>query len=291
MSGLTKNNGFSIMAALGVASLLAATSLVIFMYSRTVEAETKNMSIKHSMQIAEDIVRTQIAIQTRVLTSRTNIIAFLNKFDPAGKTPDQIFKVPIHSTKCSNGEVCYIEVLAFNYGGTVGSSSYPTSLNLSLGVKASENSLIRLSPLTLSFSVPSSSDISARARTQSSLICPLAKPIFLGTTKSSTGQIVAQCESIKPSINDYTINITPTHTDALCLAQNAKWMSELSSKISPKCLTFPQGFDANTDVAICTAPEVAKSYELGNNFKIKNQVCLKKGGAYDFLDGSPKWGL
>lgn len=135
MKTLRSKRGFSIMAALGVASLLAVTALSIFMYSRTIEAETKNMSIKHSMQVAEDIVRTQIAIQTNALSNRANIIAFLNKFDPTGKTPNQIFKVPVHSTKCSNGETCYIEVLSFNYGGTVGTAAYPTSLNINIGIK------------------------------------------------------------------------------------------------------------------------------------------------------------
>jgi hypothetical protein len=309
MNSYKSKSGFTIIAALGLGFLLAASSIAILSMRRSVENETKSIAVKHARNLAEDIIRTQIAIQQRELTTRVDFLNFVKSFVANPGAGTQGFKMPI-PVKCDTGPdaaYCSVRILAV-YNGDLPSDPLLPQLNLnlippsmktirfSLGISDEDNKRLKMKiqPMDMTLKVPTDIEMADKDDGMSSdLKCPLNTPIFKGTKPNTNGQLVADCVGLA-SFN--TVKNSGTKRDILCNIQGGEWMNSVNSNLSPSCSVFPSQIRSPAStLALCPDGKVAKSYELGTSsekqFVVKKAQCLNKGSPYDFTVQKKTWGV
>jgi len=284
---MKSKSGFSILGAIGLATLLAASAVAIVQFQKVIDNETHLAAVNHSVALAEDIVRTQIAIQTQELTQRAQVLSFVNRFDPTGKLPEETFKVPINNSMCANNLPCNIEVLEFFREGLVTSPDYPTGIRITLGVMPTNQNFlkVKINPTTLSFSIPTQAALNQN-KSVSQLLCPISMPIFKGTRINAYNVMEPICQALNPA-NNARAEIQGLSLRIIC--NGDKWLSEVSDGLLPLCKEFPDGLREPVSAKVCPDGLVAKQFSFSNSLQVQDPKCVERGGPYEFVQSIRSW--
>ncbi|MEZ4814113.1 MAG: hypothetical protein R3A80_02765 [Bdellovibrionota bacterium] len=303
-------NGFTVMTALGMGLVLASAAIGIIQMKRSIDNETKNTAIKHARSLAEDIIKTQVAIQQKEMTQRADFLNFVRSFvaDPAAVGTG--FQVPI-PVRCgaTEDDLCKVKILSV-YDGSISSDTNPnpisdmstidtmTSLRLSIGLSDEDNAKLKMkiSPIDITIKLPSQSEFdNPEDEFASDLVCPLQKPIFRGTLPGPDGQLIADCQPVGSSA---TAAAGAVHFDITCDVAAGMWLTKIDDSLNPSCTTFPNESRAPASVLnLCSNDQIAKYYELGastasgseQKFTIQKINCVDKGSPYQFMQENKSW--
>jgi hypothetical protein len=276
-----KNNrsGFMIISALGLSAVLMIGVFTAIAMQKSVDDETRQNAARHARYIAEDILKTQVAIKTQFTTQITDIATFIN----AIKDPNTGLKVPILGTDCGNNVPCNLSVLSMS-PATISSST--TQVTLVVGVSAAESDKVKIKfePLSVILKIPSQAQIDNRtAQSLGSYSCPASTPLFKGLKKVGNA-ISPDCGTISPS-SVVAVNSTVSGVlDVTCSIPQGKWMTFIKSDLSPECVDFVDDARLPSSLDICSADdEYPEGYRLDGKFNVVAKTCVKKGNPYDFV--------
>jgi hypothetical protein len=307
-------SGFAVVAALGLGVALAVAAISIVMIKRSIELETKHTAIRYSRELALDIIKTQVAIKQREVTSRNDFLAFVKSFVEDPSSGRVGFRVPI-PVKCgaADNDYCHLKILAM-YDGNIPVQNNPPALSLShlegatapssvrfsLGLPPSdlEKLKVKISPMDITVQLPNQAYFNApEKRIKTDLVCPLKRPIFRGTKVGSrAGELVADCVAVPNSEN---LPVTAITHNVACNISHGEWMSSIDAKLLPRCSLFPDSIRAPANaVSLCSGDSVVRYFEItsastGSDqqaFSVKSAECVSKGSPYDFMEQLKNWG-
>jgi len=294
---MKNQNGFTIVAALGVGVLLGATSMVIVSMKRSIDNDIRNTSIKHALSIADDVVKTQIAIRAREVVTRGELDAFVRSFAP-GANPDSGFRVPVSGTDCGNSLPCYIRLLPHDKNNPSSTlvppfSSTSSEITLRMGLSPEDNAKLKfkVEPLELKIKLPLQAELNGNnvAQNAGDMICPISKPIFKGIKQGPRGSLEKECVDI-PSGTNLQKTSSALQRKITCNVSQGYWMSAFNADITPSCSLFPEGTRSPASIDFCPEGQVVKSYEFNGSFGVENLQCVNKGKPYDFMELKKSWG-
>lgn len=313
-----RNNksGFSIMAAMGIGVLMSLGAIAIFQYGQLVESETHKSSIRHSVDIAEDTIRTAIAIASKELTSNTGTTGFHTYIENLKN-----FQVPAYGTTCG-ANPCLIKVRSPNTtnlytdaelllrprkavhcnGSGACRALFMFYLDDPSGkstIKIDQKCEIISGTLKCPIEIPLPTESTMNKNTTVSagnLMCGAGKggPVFKGTRIDSNGKMQAICGAIPANPASYTISPGTQNTSPVAVECNRAaglWLAGVNPDLSPKCVSFPQGLvsqgatnNLSAPTTLCEGENVAKTFGMDSKFQITNLSCIPKGGPYDFME-------
>lgn len=314
--------GFTIISALVVGGLLGLSSVAVIAMKSTIEKETRATSVKHAQNLADEIIKTMVAIKTREIATgpnaRNELRTYLQNFISTGTSG---FRIPVTGNACDAASPCYMRVLEFRTGSlvagkivpgsllavTTSTDTNPNSLNgyllggstttryvvFVIGMTDAEKKRLGspVSNFNVSVELPTLAVLNtADAEISGQLKCPLVTPIFKGTKPGPGNSLIADCQALAPGPNA-TATTTSTTSKITCNVAGGFWMSAIDGALTPNCVAFPQGTGATSPVNMCADGQVSKSYELDARFRIKTNSlhCQSKGTPYQFTEKRARW--
>lgn len=309
---MKERDGFAIMAALALAGILAMASLAVLSLKKSIDEDTRNMGIKHAKDLAEDIVKSQVALKTKEVQHRNDLNSFVKSFLADHATGTGGFSVPIQGTECGvdHGVItpCNFSILKTLKPQSVTApltdsereigdlDAYLTDVSHSavvfvLGLRDEDNEKLKfkINPIELSIKLPSESELQNKEdEIKSDLECDISNPIFKGTLPGQNG-LGKDCRDVV--VDDITARKTVTGNvkQVVCDIEHGYWLDSLGSALEPHCVKFPEGRYPDS-VELCTGNQVARFFEFSLNFTPIHLQCVNKGSPYDFMEQRKTWG-
>ena len=323
MKKQNRKNGFVVMSALILAGLVFVGSLIVLAFKGAIDKDLAMMSTKQAVHLAEDTLKSSIQLQIGDLNSLADIrnyILGLNSFSvPVPGTSCDNANTPC-SMRVKAGGISFAEeppgsgdeyaIIVLTYDGndvdkiktkvkdislrillpkvTVFTATVPTDIALQTECLGLENPWVRLTCANYmrnNFCLNNPSH--EKCTNLNPLVCPQSTPIFLGTKYDNDGIERAICRPV-PGQN---IHVSSGPIEVVkCNVNAGRWLSEVRPNLSLACLDYPNGIQEQNQVQFCQdANQIAKNYELDENFNVINLKCVNRGGPYDFLSETRTW--
>jgi hypothetical protein len=243
---------------------------------KSIDNETRMTAVRHARYIAEDIIKTQVAIKTQQALNRTDVVAFVNNI----RNVNDGLKIPVPGTDCGNGAPCLLVVLSSSPTTIPPTGDVDVVIKIGISPAQSEKMKFKLEPLKVTLKIPK--DIKSN-QSLGSYSCSASAPVFKGLKKDGQ-KIVANC-AVVPSADFVTIKAQQAGVlNVLCSVAQGKWMKLIESNLAPKCVDFSEVPKIPTSTEICESPsQYPKAYRLDPNFNLLSKTCVNRGNPYDFV--------